>query len=101
MPFTISKNASWISFVIFPLLTIQLLLEGLFFVFIGKPSLTVMVMKALMWNFTDFRESWTLHLKTHRIRRKSDREIMSKMTKKNLKALKMLRSLRRSRITPI
>jgi len=82
-----------------PILIAQLLLEAGLFYFIGKPNLTIMVVKALLWNLEHFKENWVLHLKTQKIRKITDKEIMSKMTKKNLKALKMLRLLEHANLS--
>ncbi|MFQ5772613.1 MAG: glycosyltransferase family 2 protein [bacterium] len=91
---TLIKNYSLktLTFIL-PLSILQLMLEVFIFAFSGKPDLAFAVIRAILWNFKHLKENWIWHLKTQRLRRVSDKAIMNKMLKKNVKALKTIRYL--------
>ncbi len=89
---TVIKNYDTITLIfIAPILFNHILIEASLFLLIRKVEFSLTIIKAVIWNIKNFKANWTLHLKTQKNRKISDKDIMKKMTNKNLKALKMCR----------
>lgn len=84
---------------ILPLSLAQLALETVFFCSVGKPNLGFSVLKAVFWNIKHAKDNWIWHQIVQRNRKVSDRKIMRKFIKKNLKALKLRRYWRKRKQT--